>query len=312
LNDAHAPSPGLVFVGGAPRSGTTLLRRVLGAHPEIYAGPEFDLLPALVGLRDLTQAKVREGRISAITDEATVDAAFAGAVRAMLAPRAAREGARLYAEKTPHNVTVFPQLLELFPDAKLILMLRDPRAVVASMKEVSRRHRAQGETPHPSIRDVHASALEVARLLYRGFEALDAAPDRVLAVHYEDLVTDPGGEAQRLCAFLGVPFAPEMIRVEAAKHDHTEGEAAHTVTHWYTREEFERPVQADRLDVWRQALTAGEAGLVARLAPRHARLARYGLEMAPQPFATHALRARFRAERTMRHLGRAIARTLPK
>lgn len=303
--------PGLVFVGGAPRSGTTLLRRVLGTHPEIYAGPEFDLIPALVGLRDLAQAKVREGRISAITDGRTVDAAFAGAVHAMLGAKARREGARLYAEKTPHNASVFPQLLEMFPDAKLILALRDPRAVVASMKDVARRHREKGERPPAFIRDVRASALEVARLQRRGLEALEAAPERVLAVHYEDLVTEPEAEARRLCDFLGAPFVPEMIRVEAAAMDRPEGEAAARTTAWYTPEEATRAIDADRLDLWRERLSEGEAGLVARLALRHPRLARYGLETAAQPFGTHALRARFRAERLLRRLGRALARRLP-
>ena len=254
---------------------------------------------------------MREGRISAITDAATVDAAFAGAVHAMLGAKARREGARLYAEKTPHNVAVFPQLLEMFPEARLILALRDPRAVVASMKEVARRHREKEETPPPFIRDVRASALEVARLQRRGLEALETAPKRVLAVHYEDLVTEPEPEARRLCAFLGVAFAPEMIRVESAKMDSPEGEAAARVTAWYTPEEAARAIGADRLHIWRERLSEGEAGLVARLSPRHPRLARYELEGAAQPLATHALRARFRAERTLRRLGRALARRLP-
>ena len=300
----------LVFVGGAPRSGTTLVRRVFGAHPEIYAGPEFDLVPSLVRLRDLARAKVDQGRIAAITDAQTVDAAFGGALRAMLETKARREGVRLLVEKTPHNVEVFSQLLEMLPDAKLILALRDPRAVVASMKEVARRHRAADETPPAFIRDVRTSALEVARLHRRGFEALAAAPHRVHVVHYEDLVTSPEAEARRLCSFLDLPFAPEMIRVEETRLDRPMGEAARQTT-WYTETEFARPVEATRLDAWRTTLTPGEAGLVARLAARHPQLERYGLDDAPQPLAVHLLRARFKAERGLRRVGRAVARRLP-
>lgn len=303
--------PGLVFIGGAPRSGTTLMRRVLGAHPEVYAGPEFDILPALVRLRDIPHGKVRDGRISAITDATTVDAAFAGVVHDLLGAKARRVGARLYAEKTPHNVSVFPQLLEMFPDAKLILALRDPRAVVASMKEVARRFREKGETPPPFIRDVRASASEVARLLSRGFQALETAPDRVLPVYYEDLVSDPEGAARRLCDFLGLPFAMEMICVEKASLDVPTGAAADQRAAWYTNAEFARPIAADRLDIWRERLTPGEAGLVARLAPRDPHLARYGLDQAEHPFATHVLRARIRADRALRRLGGAVARRMP-
>ncbi len=311
MTDLSPTDPGLVFVGGAPRSGTTLLRRVLGAHPAVYAGPEFDLLPGLVKLRDIAQSKVRDGRISAITDAATVDAAFAGAVRTMLGAKARHEGVRLYAEKTPHNVSVFPQLVDMFPDAKLILALRDPRAVVASMKEVARRHRTKGETPPHFVRDVRTSALEVVRLLNTGFEALEAAPDRVLPIYYEDLVTDPEGSARRLCTFLDLPFASDMVRVEEAAFDNPKGAAADEVSFWYTREEFDRPIATDRLDAWRERLTPGEAGLVARLLPRDPRLARYGLDQAAQPFATHILRARFRTDRALRRLGRALTRRLP-
>jgi hypothetical protein len=58
-----------IFVGGAPRSGTTLVQRILGAHSLVYAGPEFDLVPEIIRLRNQFIQKIIAGRISAYMDE---------------------------------------------------------------------------------------------------------------------------------------------------------------------------------------------------------------------------------------------------
>lgn len=68
-------SENLVFIGGCPRSGTTLVQRMFGAHPNVYAGPEFDLIPAIAGLRDRLVGGVQSGRVSPIGDAQTVDVA---------------------------------------------------------------------------------------------------------------------------------------------------------------------------------------------------------------------------------------------
>ncbi|MGB0109821.1 MAG: sulfotransferase, partial [Terriglobales bacterium] len=59
----------LIFVGGSPRSGTTLVQRVLDCHPEIYGGPEFDFVPPIVDLFQEMRRSIRSGRIDAILDE---------------------------------------------------------------------------------------------------------------------------------------------------------------------------------------------------------------------------------------------------
>lgn len=299
----------LVFIGGAPRSGTTLVRRMLNAHPDVYAGPEFDILPELIRVRDLARDKVRIGRIDAIVDEAGVDAAFAGAIQTMLAPRARRDGARVYAEKTPSNVGVFPQLLEMFPEARCILVLRDPRAVAASMKEVHRRYREAGDRPPVFIRDVHASVREINRLLTLGFAALSAHPDRVLALHYEDLVDDPAAGAQRICAFLGLPFSTRMLEVEKQSHDRPK---VAEVSRWYSDQDFNRPIEATRREAWGQVLTPAEAGVVAAGVLPHPLLERYALGSQPVTWGVRGHWVLNALRQTMRRVGRAVARRIPQ
>jgi hypothetical protein len=68
---------GIVFVGGAPRSGTTLMQRILGSHDDVFAGPEFDFIPIqILGLRKRMLRSIKSGRIDAIVDEDTLDQAI--------------------------------------------------------------------------------------------------------------------------------------------------------------------------------------------------------------------------------------------
>ena len=129
----------LLFVGGAPRSGTTLLQNMLDSHPEIAAGPEFDLSEKIIELRNLLQLKIANGRIDSYLGKADADRAVAGFIEEMLLPYADRKGCRLLSEKTPANVMIFKELLEIFPAAKMIFCVRDPRAVVSSLMMVRKK-----------------------------------------------------------------------------------------------------------------------------------------------------------------------------
>ena len=62
----------LIFVGGSPRSGTTLVQRILDCHPEIYGGPEFDFVPSIVDLFQTMRKSIGSGRIDAFLDDASV------------------------------------------------------------------------------------------------------------------------------------------------------------------------------------------------------------------------------------------------
>src|SRR5204863_9372309 len=131
----------LIFVGGPPRSGTTLVQKVLCAHPDVAGAGEFDFIPTIVGVRDKMRASVRSGRISEHTSEDAVDAAFGELVERLLLPLADRRGRQFLVEKTPHNVLVFSDLASLLPRARFVLVVRDPRDIVASMLDVGDRMR---------------------------------------------------------------------------------------------------------------------------------------------------------------------------
>ena len=75
---------GLIFIGGAPRSGTTLVQRIVNAHPEVYGGPEFDLVPEIIKLKKIFDKKIQSGRINAFLDLEDADIVFSELIKNLL------------------------------------------------------------------------------------------------------------------------------------------------------------------------------------------------------------------------------------
>ena len=252
----------LVFIGGAPRSGTTLIQRIIGAHSEVYSGPEFDFMPAIAALRSDMRSAIQTGRISTIVDAATLDVAISGMVRRMFNAKAAMEGRQVFSEKTPSNLLVFGPLLEMFPDARFVFVVRDPRDILASMQEVKRRHRSENIKPPTYLRSVRACCREINRYWKAGMAALESDPDRVLVVHYEDTVTQPESAARRLCSFLGLTYEPAMLRIEEKRFDVTENVASRVA--WYRDEDLAKPISRPDSNRARKVLSRSELGVIAR------------------------------------------------
>ena len=130
----HRSPEAHIVLGGAPRSGTTLLRRLLDRHPEVCSGAETKLfVPAAFNLAWLAQAyaiprhELEEMRRSARSQAAFIDA-FAARV-------CAGSGKPRWAEKTPQNIRHLDWILEHFPVASVVHIIRDGRDVICSMRE---------------------------------------------------------------------------------------------------------------------------------------------------------------------------------
>ncbi|NNM34750.1 MAG: sulfotransferase [Gemmatimonadetes bacterium] len=184
----------MIFVGGAPRSGTTLVQNILDSHTSIVGPPEFLHVAEIVRLGDKMKASVERGWIEAFCSKERVNRQFQTLVSGFLIPFLEDSNADLLSEKTPANVLVLGQLLELLPGARLIHVVRDPRATVSSLLCVGQRAREQGEKPLPYTAGPRAAAWYVRRCLAEGLRAERLAPKRVHRVHYERLVTSPREE----------------------------------------------------------------------------------------------------------------------
>jgi len=240
-----------IIIGGCPRSGTTLLRRTLDAHPAICCGPETSLfLPGRTALAPLAAAYgIPVEELRALRAAAGSQAAFVDAVA-----RRYRElrGRARWAEKTPLNIRHARWILERWPEARIIHVVRDGRDVVCSLRTHAERRWVDGgwvKVPPPE-RPVADWARRWVADTGAGL-ALRTDP-RVLTVRYEDLARTPETEIARVLAFLGEPVVPDLLAVEA-----TAGDA---------RPDAAGPVSTRSIGRWRTDLTASEQAEVLTVA----------------------------------------------
>jgi hypothetical protein len=194
----------LIFVGGCPRSGTTLVQRILDCHPEIYAGPEFIFVSRIVDLfQDMRQSIRLGGSIHAILDEEDLVHAFRSLLVDLLLPKLQAQSVSYLSEKTPGNVLAFAWLEEHVPEGKKILVVRDPRDVVSSMLEVGGRQRLRRGWALNYLRDPLAAVNYMNDHLKAGL-ALAETSANCLLIYYEDVISDPLVVANRMYRFIGV------------------------------------------------------------------------------------------------------------
>ncbi len=215
-------------MGGAPRSGTTVLRKLFDRHPAICCGPETKIfVPAAFNLAwlatsyDIPRPELEAMRAAAASQGAFIDA-FAARVRGAA-------GKARWAEKTPQNIRNLDWILARFPQASVVHIIRDGRDVICSMRQ------------HPDWRWVDDSwqkvlvprSLEWYARRWLGDTAAGMAwrdDPRYVEVRYEDLVADPEGVLRAICDGIGV--APEaawlaqVSRTTGAATDAGSGSAA--------------------------------------------------------------------------------------
>ncbi|KAJ8266172.1 hypothetical protein GJAV_G00126780 [Gymnothorax javanicus] len=122
----------LIFIGGFPRSGTTLMRVMLDAHPAIRCGEETRVIPRVLAMKETWSRSERE---KMRLDEAGVtDKVLDSAIRAFVLEVIVRHGepAPFLCNKDPFALRSLSYLAKIFPRAKFVLMIRDGRAAVHS------------------------------------------------------------------------------------------------------------------------------------------------------------------------------------
>ena len=199
----HADAPREhVFLLGFLRSGTTLLEQVLGANPQIESLEERDTFG------DISQTYLSGAaaldRLSGLEGDALNHA------RASYWKQVAAFGAdvrgKVFVDKQPLNTFNLPLIARLFPKAKIIFALRDPRDVVFSC---FRRHFEINATTFELLKledaaEFYASVMRLAQL-YRG-----KLPLHLFEHRYEDMVEDFDGRVQAVCDFIGLEWTEAM------------------------------------------------------------------------------------------------------
>jgi len=191
-----------VFVVGAQRSGTTLLRLMLDHHPEISCPHEMDYLAGLVspagdlpGVEPYRAFLQEHGSFRRSGLEIDPDLDFRALLDDLVLQHTAAQTVRCAVVHA--NID---RLLLLWPDARFIHMIRDPRDVARSCMRMG----WTGNTWFGAERWLQVE---------REWDTLESrlAPDRHCEVRYEDLVTAPEASLRRLCEFLGVDWSGAML-----------------------------------------------------------------------------------------------------
>jgi hypothetical protein len=235
-----------VFVVGAPRSGTTLMARILGGHPRIFMPGETHFFDDVFSRRqELGEPSDPEGaariharlmslygRYNEPDDQARVELlsgtglsleamrdncrSWDDVLRWFLGVQAEWAGKTRFGNQAPRDLFNVPEVLEFFPKARLVLMVRDPRDFLLSY---AGKWRAESGENARRLRRLYHPAL--ASLQWRAcMQRVEAVLERVpeaqrMAVRYEDLVGDPEETVRQVCRVVGEDFEPVMLQVSA-------------------------------------------------------------------------------------------------
>ena len=241
-----------IFVVGASRSGTTLLGRILGRNSAVHFFQELHFFeeiwfpsedPAPLSREDARAMLVKllhvqslgylrsknspvDPRWTAVADE-ILDQFVGGPYlphrlhSAFLRHVSREAGCRASVEHTPAYALYSKEILALYPNAKIVHIVRDPRDVLTSQRLKYQRRKldpqTSGFTRKETLRAwanyhpwVTANLWKVA---VQGVRAVEADTSRVLTVRFEDLSASPDKEVERICDFLGLEYSPDMLMV---------------------------------------------------------------------------------------------------
>ncbi|KAI5139953.1 protein-tyrosine sulfotransferase 1 isoform X2 [Manis pentadactyla] len=204
----HKDMP-LIFIGGVPRSGTTLMRAMLDAHPDIRCGEETRVIPRILALKQMWSRSSKE---KIRLDEAGVtDEVLDSAMQAFLLEIIVKHGepAPHLCNKDPFALKSLTYLARLFPNAKFLLMVRDGRASVHSM--ISRKVTIAGFDLN-SYRDCLSKWNRAIETMYN--QCMEVGYKKCMLVHYEQLVLHPERWMRTLLKFLHIPWNQSVLHHE--------------------------------------------------------------------------------------------------
>jgi hypothetical protein len=242
---------GPIFIGGAGRSGTTLVRMMLDAHPHICCGPELKLLPAIAEWYQTLTRNFASVMQSYGNTPADVRQRFRDFVEGLVANFRRASGKPRWAEKTPHNVLYMVPLGDIFSDARFLHIVRDGRDVACSLITMDWLNPQTGRK-WDYVQNIGNAARywrEIVTLARQQAQHPSLA-GRVLEVRYEDLVANTEGTLRRVLQFIGVSWD------EAVLSYHTKSRAAEPLES--STPQASKPVQRRALGRWQTEMTAAD------------------------------------------------------
>jgi hypothetical protein len=275
------------FIIGRPRTGTTLLRSLFDAHPNVEVPWEcqfvLNLYPHygkithwtiedldrfyadLVKQWQFSAWNIDHLKLQSDLHECAGETTYAMICQVVYLNHISfypKEKIRLIGDKN-HGYTIYThRIKKLFPDAKFVYILRDYRDNYQSVKNVD------FELPIVS--------LVVYKWKYFYRKALEASakfPGSFYFIRYEDLVTEPELHLRRLCEFLDIPFVPEVFEFYKAK-EKAEEKYPTDILKKHHKSLF-NPVNTSRIGLWEKSMTTRQIRIADQVAGKCADRAGY-------------------------------------
>ena len=285
-----------IFIVGAPRSGTTLLRAMLSRHPRIGLSDETYYLYTVYQRRrafgDLANPANRKALIESYTATQRVQqlkidlsrlrerlmvegTSYPAFFASFLQFYAEEQGKVRAGEKTPHHARYVDTLLDWSPNGSVIHLVRDPRDVCASLRNM------------PWGRKAATANADLWVDLTMAAERGQGHP-RFCRVRYEDIVADPERALRNLCEFIGEEFDPAMLSTTPVSTADKP---------WFLRSH--EALSKERMGVWQRRLSRNDVGLIETIAGPL--MMAMGYELSGRSAST-ALRLRGRVHSIVEHL----------
>ena len=223
-------SPRPIFVLGLPRSGTTLVERILTRDPKVQAGGELPVVQAatsrmLKSVMGRDDKRVRDDDL--LNLRAEIIAGFA----------AYTDGRPVIIDKTPLNFRWSGLIAAALPEARIVHLARDPMGVAWSLYRLSFAGRAHGFVYDP---------VDIAKymVLHRSFMAHWTAlyPERIFHLDYETLIAEPEAQTRALAAATGLDWTEDWLHPEKATNQVLTASA----------DQVRRPMYKGSNDQWRR------------------------------------------------------------
>jgi hypothetical protein len=259
-----------IFIVGVPRSGTTLLAAMLAAHSRMSCGPETHFFrylskidpgslcdketwpgPAIDFLYSVTYPSFSESERKNLVDKYEVERQqveeyltarepLISNILSSVTEQYMRTMAKVrWVEKTPDHIKHVDLIRKYFPESPIIRIQRDPRDVAVSLTKVP-----WGAPSFPR-------ALLFWKKFVEASEKFFCTDRNSYTLRYEDLISSPVKELQRLCQFIGEDFEETMLDTSfTGKQVNTQN------VPW--KEKASQPIDVSRISIWRNVLTNQE------------------------------------------------------
>jgi len=279
----------MFFITGASRSGTTLLSFMLRNHSQVFGLKELQYFGEFWDVRNPAQqlnegqmeqaaatifARQRQGILTAKPVHEDMDRARAllaslppgdrtpaGLFAAAVQQLGAESGKSIPCEQTPRNIFYAEALLRVYPNAHVIHMMRDPRAVMASQKQRwKKRQLIADKSVVPLSRSIRVwvnyHPYTVARLWNRSSQLAQRlnTHQRFTVLRFEDMLNEPQSTIRSLCERFGIDFEPAMLEVGQINSSHQSSVAG-----------ARKGLHKDAIDTWRATLSAAELAITERI-----------------------------------------------